>query len=403
MNIGIYIENYIAGGVETVIANKIRSWPEKQDSFIIFANKDNEGIAKILSQIDGVDVTIQPISILSVPSLMRKYGTVTGLVWLIGIYLRHLFVLLNTFRLIKIFKNFQLDVLFIHNGGYPGGFSCFSANIAAKWLGIKRLYYVIHNLAAKKRIWQFPFDVIYDSLIMQSTKLIFVSNASRLVMQQNRGFGKNGEVIYNGVEPCKYNRKVYKKTSKVKKICANKALFKVAMVGRFDKSKGHKVLFEALEKLEYRSPKKFELHLFGSKLGEDAINLKQMTAKHNIDNAVHNHGFVPNVREFLTKMDCLVFPSVSYESLPMSIIEAMSIKLPIIASDVGGIKEIIRDKIDGIILPPSDSDVLSESIASLSSDQSFADFLTENAYERYRNIFTSHTMAQEYYKRSRSH
>jgi len=399
MRIGIYIENYIAGGVETVVCNKIKNWPNCSDTFHIIVNEENEGIEKIFQRLSEVDVKLEitKVTNYSIPKLTAKYPRLAPLIWFIGIYLRHIYVFLNYLRLNKLYRTLELDALFIHNGGYPGGYSCFSAVLAGQRQNIARMYYVIHNLAAQKHIWQLPFDYFYDKLVIQNTELIFVSKASKISMIKNRGIGTNAHMIHNGVDQLFPIEAIKALSTNFYKNDQSKT-FQIAMVARFDESKGHKILFQALKLLKKDRYLNIKLNLYGSSKGEKAINVIEELDRYDLSDLCHVHNFVDNVQTELLKMDCLILPSLGYESLPMSIIEAMSVGLPVIASDVGGVPELLRNEIDGLIVPAGDPIILSEKILDLYIDISKREKMKKNIYNRYIERFLAKSMSIKYYQ-----
>lgn len=401
MKIGIYIENYIAGGVETVVCNKIRNWPDNTDEFYIIVNDDNEGVEKVFRRLSEVTVSvdIKKVKIYSMPKLAEQHPRFALLFWIVGIYLRHVFVLLNFLRLCKLFESLRLDTLFVHNGGHPGGYSCFSAVLASRRQNIKNLYYIVHNLAAPKRVWQLPFDYFYDRLVNRVTEIIFVSQASKNVMLNNRGIGADAYVIPNGVEPLFTSQKINTGLVHPDYDVSRKA-FQIAMVARFDESKGHKILFQALSCLKNESNLNIKLNLYGSSKGEKAINIVEQIERYDLTDLCQVHNFVDNVQLELLNMDCLILPSLEYESMPMSIIEAMSVGLPVIASDVGGVSELIRNEIDGLVVPAGNPAILSSKILDLYMDTSKRERMKQSALARYFEKFSATLMSTKYHQLS---
>jgi glycosyltransferase involved in cell wall biosynthesis len=86
--------------------------------------------------------------------------------------------------------------------------------------------------------------------------------------------------------------------------------------------------------------------------------------------------------------DMMVFPSIS-DSCPNKVLEAMLAGRAIIASDVGGIPELIRDGIDGILVPPRDGKQLRSAIEMLLNDPQRASALGESARHRVLAEFTA--------------
>jgi glycosyltransferase involved in cell wall biosynthesis len=90
-------------------------------------------------------------------------------------------------------------------------------------------------------------------------------------------------------------------------------------------------------------------------------------------------GNVENVNEYLAKSRLFVLPS-RWEGFGLAIIEAMAARLPVVASNIGGIPEIITDGKDGILVPVEDVDALSRSMLGILEDKEKAAALGENAY-----------------------
>lgn len=146
---------------------------------------------------------------------------------------------------------------------------------------------------------------------------------------------KNSTVIYNGVDP------LDKKDEKTTKF---NGIPKMIMTARFDNQKNHKLLIEALSEIK---DLEFECILLGEgPLLQDTITLSK---KLDVFNKVKFVGFQRNVGEYLNSADFFVL-TTNYEGLPISIIEAMKYSLPIIANDVGGICEQVKENYNGFLV-----------------------------------------------------
>lgn len=98
-------------------------------------------------------------------------------------------------------------------------------------------------------------------------------------------------------------------------------------------------------------------------------------------------GNVPNVEDYLSQAKVFVLPS-RFEGLPISIMEAMFAKTPIIASRVGGIPEIVPDRECAYLFPVGDAGALKEAMLKLLADQPLRESLAENAFRRASGTFT---------------
>jgi glycosyltransferase involved in cell wall biosynthesis len=97
-------------------------------------------------------------------------------------------------------------------------------------------------------------------------------------------------------------------------------------------------------------------------------DLQNLTTELNCSQKVNFVGKVPNekVPEYINSMDIFVVPSVlESESFGVAAVEASACGLPVIASDIGGLSEVIRDKKTGLVVPPADPDSIAEAIISL--------------------------------------
>ena len=106
-------------------------------------------------------------------------------------------------------------------------------------------------------------------------------------------------------------------------------------------------------------------------------------------NNVTNLGKVTNIQKknLYKYCDAFILPS-HYENLPISILEAMASKLPVISTNVGGIPEIIDNGVNGILIPPKNEKELAEAIRNLIENPSHAKDLGTKGYLKVKNNFT---------------
>ena len=158
-------------------------------------------------------------------------------------------------------------------------------------------------------------------------------------------------VVHNGIEPADYN--FQERTEKE---------FTVGTIGEATKNKGHKYLIEA------------------SKNFPD-IKL----------NIISN---ISNASKYLKNFDIFVLPSLK-EGLPYVILEAGLAGLPIIASNVGGIPEIIKNGKEGLLVPPANPEELAVAIKKLIEDKTLRENLAKNLHEKIKKEFSLEKMLKE--------
>lgn len=149
--------------------------------------------------------------------------------------------------------------------------------------------------------------------------------------------------------------------------------------------KGQDVLIEAMPSVlkEYPGVK---LYLIGS--GEREQELMALTKRTGSDKAIYFLGQIDHKQVVSMMADAyvLVLPT-RFEAFGLVIIEAMSVGTPVIASNIGGIPEIIRDGIDGILVPVEDDQALANAIKTLLRDPSLRSEMSKNVYERFLDKF----------------
>lgn len=141
---------------------------------------------------------------------------------------------------------------------------------------------------------------------------------------------------------------------------------KFLYTGRLSVEKGLSVLFESL-KLLRDAGRDFELTLVGD--GVDRERLESLGRELAIDRHLVFAGYrnQEEVGEYLRKSDIFILPSFA-EGVPVSLMEAMAAGIPVIATNVGGVAELVESERTGLLVPPADSAALAEAIARYQDD-----------------------------------
>ena len=170
----------------------------------------------------------------------------------------------------------------------------------------------------------------------------------------------------------------------------------ILYLGRLSRIKGVDVLIQAIAKLRSELPN-IKLHLVGSGYMSD---FQLIVKEKKMEKFVVFHGWAPDsmVPHYYKSADVLVFPS-RYEPFGIVILEAMASGAPIIASNAGGIPEILSNGENGILFKSSDADALSKAILALHQDNNLkkkiiqgalktvAKYSWDNVAERYVSLY----------------
>lgn len=159
----------------------------------------------------------------------------------------------------------------------------------------------------------------------------------------------------------------------------------ILFMGRLGKRKGTFDLINAIQILVNRT-ENFKLILAGD--GE-IEKCKAMVKEKKLDKFIDIVGWINNEEkeEYLKKGDILVLPSY-FESFGLSLVEAMSYKIPVIASWGGEMSEVVRDNIDGLLINPGDVDDLANKLYLLITNKKMREYLGENGYDRVCSNFS---------------
>ncbi len=133
------------------------------------------------------------------------------------------------------------------------------------------------------------------------------------------------------------------------------------LVGRMAERKGHALALRAIPAIRERIPG-YRLVLVGE--GETEQTLRRLSTELGVDDHVVWAGFRRDVPDILSCVDLLMLPSED-ECLPFVILEAMGARLPVVATDVGGISEQVEDGVTGRLIRPRDVAGLADAVAGI--------------------------------------
>lgn len=167
--------------------------------------------------------------------------------------------------------------------------------------------------------------------------------------------------------------------------------FNLVIVGRLDTVKGHSIAIEALA--THATPPDVHLQIIG--VGPTENELRESAKMRGVTNRVHFLGFRRNVYDYLAHCDTLLMPSL-HEGLPYTLLEAMALGKPIIASRVGGLAEVLRDGITGLLTPPGEPISIARAIVELQRSPEYCRRLGEDAQRFQRTTYSVDGMSSRY-------
>ncbi len=153
----------------------------------------------------------------------------------------------------------------------------------------------------------------------------------------------------------------------------------IGFAGRFTRHKGWKEFLEAVAAARRRSePELLTIHMAGS--GPDEAKLRSFLCKIKLADQCIMHGFVHYMPDFYRRLDLLCVPS-HREPMGMVHVEAMLCGIPVIASDVPGMNEILKHESNSLLFPPGNTEAIMESLLRVLTEDGLAERLKKNGLD----------------------
>lgn len=211
----------------------------------------------------------------------------------------------------------------------------------------KPIIYHNHSLISdKKSLWLIE-------MISKSKKIKKIINVSEAVTSKNPLLKNKNIVIYNGID----HNLFFPTKNK-----AYNPILKLAVIGDLMPSKGQQFLIESLFLFKKTN---WQLDIIGdTRPGQELYKnkIESLVYKLNLNQKVNFLGRRENIPDLIKDYDLILVPSQSFEALGLVTLEAAACAIPVIASDLGGTKEIIANKVAGFLYQNKNKESLIESL-----------------------------------------
>ena len=231
--------------------------------------------------------------------------------------------------------------------------------------------------------------LILDKLLDRFTnRIIYVSRAQREIVNNGKYNSLKHVMIYNAFNEERFSIKKTKASIRDFYGYSNNDIV-IGTVGRLVFSKGHEDIFTAVNGIKKDYP---EIKIMVIGHGTEKSKLMHLSDKFGLDTLFLSDRY--DVPELMKAMDIYVQPSF-HEAFGITIAEAMFSGLPVIASNVGGIPEVVKDGETGILVPPQDPKALSEAIITLIQNPEMARTMGEKGREVAASKFSGERYARD--------
>ncbi len=356
---------------------------------LLHSSNDMYGASRIVLQV--IDILIKAKYevhvILPYNGVLNKIITDKGAscsVYNLGVFRKkylNLKGLYNRFLKIKKAKNYisnyihkhQIDLLYTNTSVIISG------GLAAKKSGIPNLLH-IHEIPTGNKLYE-----IFIGLFVRcfSTKVIVVSNS---VAKHWQAYLKKTQLIkvYNGIvfSPKEPPESTKRKTSQD---------ITVTSIARLIPSKGHKYFIEVAKEL-LKINSKFQFLIVGDTFqGYESYEekLKTFVVENNLHEKIHFLGLRLDVESILSKSDLVFHSSITPDSLPTVLFEAIKMRVPVAATDLAGAVEILDNGNCGLLVPLNNVKKAAHMINDYIKDEKLKTSNIEKAIEHTNQYFSS--------------
>ncbi len=284
-------------------------------------------------------------------------------------------------KLIKLIRCRKITVIHNHGRG-----SLIYAALASIFVPRVKLIHTIHradgDLISRRRF-------LCKWVLGRVDEMVAVSKSAALEFAKVNGYSADKiKVIYNGIDLSLFE-------DGDKSIPADDNPLVIGTVANLSGDKDIETLLKAFANMVVETGYALSLRIIGD--GPRTKALHELANHLDIYKNVHFMGFRKDVPEQLAKFDIFVL-STRTEGFGISILEAMASGVPVVASRVGGVPEIIADGKNGLLFDVGDVSALADKIVKLIEDDELRKLLVANAKDDVKRRFGCETMVSEYKK-----
>lgn len=249
-------------------------------------------------------------------------------------------------KLVALIDRYQIKVIHSHHIG-PMVYASLAKMLRPKLKHIHTLHDAWYLTDFKYRMFTKVIDSFTPITVVADAKAVAeVAKSQASVVAEH--------IVHNGIDT-DYFTPSSRYLARLKLSLPNNRIL-VGCAARVEQGKGHKAMLRALKRLPYK------VHMVFAGSGSSLKEMQAYAAKLGVAERVHWLGCVNAMPTFYSAIDVFCLYS-EREGLPLSILEAMACNRPVVASDVGGISEVVNEKY-GCVLPITEEQLLAPSIIS---------------------------------------
>jgi len=302
--------------------------------------------------------------------------------------------ILSFFKLVKIFRLEKPDVVHV-NSSKIGGLGA----LASRMTGVRHIIFTCHGWAWNEDRGSMSLTLI--KLISWLT--VILSHTTITISERDFSDGQNIlwsknkiKFVHNGINSPEFMEKIASRSfitdlSNKKGISIGENDFLIGAIGELHKNKDYKHALEAIFILKQKKiPAKFVI--MGE--GEEKDELESITKNLRLEKDVVFLGFIKNAPKYLRAFDSFILTSIK-EGLPYVVIEAGFASLPVVTTNVGGVREIIEDMKSGVLVQTRKPDEVASGLELIYNNADRALLFGQNLKEKVEHDFSLSKMIEK--------
>lgn len=295
----------------------------------------------------------------------------------------------SIFKLSAYLKKEKVDILHVHLFD-PSIVGLLAGVIAGTKYRVMTRHYSDYHTRINKN-WHVRLDKMCNRL---SHKIIGVSeHTSDHIAEVENTPREKVITIYNGIDFDRVKPSDDDFRTRIRREFDAENKFLILTTGRLHPEKGYPYLFKAVAKLREKVKKPFVWIIAGKGIFENEF--RQQVTDLGCNDVIKFIGFRKDIPDLMSAADVFVLPSVA-EAFGVVFAEAIYLGTPIVATKIGGIPEIVTDGVDGILIPPADSEALANTLADLLNQPEKLKSLANKGREKVIGKFEFEDMTRNY-------
>lgn len=360
------ITNFALGGAQDYLFTIVNRLNREKFQPIVAGRMEGQWaeLAQHLESVESVDI----------PSLRREISPWEDMLALTQIY--------------RACKVCNVDIVHTHSSkaGVIG-------RLAARLASVPVIVHTVHGFPFHNFMprWKWRIFVLTERLSARFCSALVLysthdyNTAERLRIKAN----ETNELIYYGIDETPFERDRDREVIRAT-LGFSPADFVIGFTGRFSEQKNLDVLVDAFAEI-HRDKPQAKLLLVGD--GHLRPLLSRRVKDMHLDGAVVMTGYQSNVPDLLAAMDAFVMTSL-WEGLSLSLVEALFAQLPVVATDVGGTADVVRDGETGWLVEPNNPDAVARALMEIMTDGNRAQARAKAGYELAVQTFNVDSMQQ---------